>query len=87
MATCVTALAVVLLALAPGLGILFMVTAVPALVIAEFQARRRYLLGRPISGVNRARLVVFWIIVLPIVLFLAVLVAVAVLYGAGSFFR
>ncbi len=87
MATSVTALAVVLLAMAPGLGILLLVTAAPALLVTEFHARRRWQRGRPMTGVERTGWTLFWMVFLPIVLGLALFIAVLVLCGVAGLFR
>ncbi len=86
-AASVTALAVVLLAVVPGLGILLIVTAAPALLVTEFHARRRWRRGRPMSGFERAGWFIFWIVFLPIVLAVALFITVLVLCGVGSLFR
>jgi len=83
----VTALAVVLLAVAPGLGILLLVTAAPALLVTEFQARRCWNRGRPLSGFERAGWIMFWILMLPIVLSVALFIALLLLCGVGGLFR
>lgn len=87
MAASVTALAVVLLALAPGLGILLLVTAVPALLVTELHARRRWRRGLPMSGLERVGCIAFWIVFLPVVLAVTLFIAVCVLFVVGGLFR
>ena len=82
----VALLDVVLLAMAPGLGILLLVTAVPASLASEFHARRRLRHGRPMSELARAGWFLFWMIVLPFLLALALFIAVMVLCGGGGVF-
>ena len=83
----VTTLAVALFAVAPGLGILLIVTAVPALLVTEFHARRRLRRGRPMYGFERIGWTLLWMVFLPILLSLALFIAVLVLCGVGGAFR
>ena len=85
--TGVTALAVVLLSVAPGVGILLLVTVVPALLVTEFHARRRLRQGRPMNRFERAAWTMLWVVFLPIVLAVALFIAVLVLCGVGSLYR
>lgn len=60
---------------APGLGLLLLVSVVPALAVTEVKARRRYRIGEPMSVGERILRVVVLTIVIPILVIVALVIA------------
>ncbi len=60
---------------APGLAVALMICAVPAWALTEFKAARRRRQDEPMSGVERALWIVALTILIPIVVLIALIVA------------
>jgi len=83
-AATVLVIAVAVLVVAPVLGIPLLLSVIPALLITEGRARRRWRQGLPMTAVERVLRVVVLSIVVPIALILALFVVVFLVFTLGG---
>jgi len=75
----IIAVAAGVIRLAPGLGIVLLISALPAWAIAEVRARRRRHRNQPMSGPEKALWIIGLTILIPVLLIVALVIALFLL--------